>query len=128
MSHICSKIESIDNLWLEPLPSKVTTVTKITKVDNIIVALGANGKIYTNGVVSHVAYTAGHEGKLGAVLDGCIKLKVLSANAVRQHKEEAAKRQAKRDHKWNVERFTEAAKALGIALSEEQAKLVGEGI
>jgi exosome complex RNA-binding protein Rrp4 len=124
MSHICSKIDSIDNLWFEPIPSKVTAVSKITRIDNITVALGTNGKIYTNGVVAHVAYTAGHDGKLGAVLDGCIKLKVLSANAVRQHKEDSAKRQARRDRKWNVERFTEAAKALGIDLSEDQLKLV----
>ena len=120
MSSICSKIESIDNLWFEPIPARATAVTKITRVSNITVALGANGKIYTNGVIDRVAYTGGHDGRLGAVLDGCIKLKVLSANAVRQHKEDSAKRQAKRDRKWNVERFTEAAKSLGIELSEDQ--------
>lgn len=123
MSTICSKIESIDRLWFEPIPAKVTTVTKITRVDNITVALGANGKIYTNGVIDRCAYTQSHDGKLGRVLDGCIKLKVLSANAVRQHKEDSERRQAKRDRKWNVERFTEAAQALGIELTEDQARM-----
>lgn len=120
MTTICSKIESIDQLWFETIPAKASGVTKITRVDNIIVALGTNGKIYTNGVVDRVAYTGGHDGRLSLVLDGCIKLKILSANAVRQHKEASAKRQAKRERKWQIERFVEAAKALGIELSEEQ--------
>lgn len=120
MSSICSKIESIDNLWFEPFSAKPVACKKVVSVEGTIVALGENGKIYSNGVIARVAYMGGHDGKISRVLDGCLKLKVLSANAVKQHKDDCQKRQDARDKKWNIERLTEAAEKLGIALSPEQ--------
>lgn len=121
MSHISSKIESIEKITFEPITAKAIKVTKITSVNGTIVALGADGKIYTTGVVGHVAYSlSGHDGKLGRVLDGCIKLGALSSSAVRQHKNHSAKLAAERERKWNSERFVELAESLGIALTDDQ--------
>lgn len=124
MSTICSKIDSIDNLWFEPFPTKPVATVKVCRVENIVVALGANGKIYTNGVQERVAYTGGHDGRLGYVLSGCIKLGVLTAKAVKQHKDDCIERQRKRDHKWNVEQLQTYTERLGIGLTPDQLKTI----
>ena len=121
MSSISSKIESIDRLWFEPITAKVIATKKITMVDNTIVALGEDGKIYTTGVISRVCYSMhGNDGRIGRVLDGCIKLKVLSSNAVRQHKENIQKLHEARDKKWNKEQLLDYANKLGVELTPEQ--------
>ena len=120
MSSICSKIESIDNLWFEPIPSKARAMQRMCRIENIVVALGADGKIYTNAVIARVAYTGGHGGRLSHLLDGCIKLGVLAASEVKKHKDYMAERQRIRDHKFNVEQLQTYTNRLGIQLTPEQ--------
>lgn len=121
MSTICSKIDSIDRLWFEPITAKTIKVSKLTRVDNTIVALGTDGKIYTTGVISRVSYSChGDDGKISRVLDGCIKLGALSTKAVRQHKEDVAKRMAIRDQKYAAKQLADYAERAGIELTAEQ--------
>lgn len=126
MTTICSKIDSIDRLWFEPIPAKAVAVKKIVRVgDRTTVAVGENGKIYTNGVQSRVAYSChGNDGRIADVLDGCIKLGVLTANAVRQHKSDVQSRLDKREKKWAAEHITSYAEKLGIEFSAEQIKVI----
>jgi hypothetical protein len=121
MSTICSKIESIDRLWFEPFSAKAVKVVKACAVDTTIVAIGEDGKIYTNGVIKRIAYSChGDEGKISRVLDGCIKLGVLSASAVRQHKSDVAARAKKREMRWAADQIEDYANRLGISFTDEQ--------
>lgn len=93
--------------------------------DRTYVAIGENGKIYTNGVQARVAYSChGNDGRIADVLEGCIKLGVLTASAVRQHKNDVQARLDKRDKKWAADQIKTYAERLGIEFSASQVEII----
>lgn len=124
MSTIQSKFDDISKIRFEPLTAAVVAVVKLTRVDRTVVALGANGTVYTDGVSAHCYYHDGHEGKLSRVLDGCVKLRLLTAKAVEQHKAATKARSDKAHNEWAAESIIDNAKDLGLNLTAaQQAKL-----
>ena len=124
MSRIFSKIGDLNELRFEPLTAAVVKVRKMTMIDQTIVALGEDGVIYTTGVRARLGYTDGHEGRLSRVLDGCVKLRVLSADAVRKHKEVCKARADAQHAKYLAKSIAETAAELGLNLTAAQkAKL-----
>lgn len=124
MSRLNSKLDSINELRLEPLPGgKALKAVKVARIDTTIVALGEDGTIYSNSVQSHFSYPATHarEGmRLGRVLDACIKLGVLSAKAVKEHKADAKARQDREERKYAASDVLSSAAKAGLKLTEKQ--------
>lgn len=123
MSRICSKVQSLNDLIFEPITAKPVAVTKVVNVNGTIVAVDANNsnKIHTTGVVGHCAYSFHDEdgSRIGRVLAGCIKLRVLSAGAVKKHQDHVSAGKAARDLAWNTKQFLDYAKTLGPERSTE---------
>ena len=124
MSRLNSKLDSINELRLEPLPGgKALKAVKVARIDTTIVALGENGTIYSNAVLSHFSYpvTHGREGMLlGRVLDACIKLGVLSPKVVAEHKADAKARHDREVRKSAAETVLYYAKEAGVKLTAKQ--------
>lgn len=124
MSRILSKIGDLNELRFEPLTAAVVKVRKMTMIDQTIVALGEDGVIYTTGVRARLCYTDGHEGRLSRILDGCVKLRVLSTDAVRKHKDACKARADEHNAKYLAKSIVETAEKLGLTLTATQkAKL-----
>lgn len=124
MSRLNSKLHSINELRLEPLPGgKALKAVKVARIDSTIVALGEDGTIYSNSVEAHFSYpvTHGREGmRLGRVLDACIKLGVLSSKAVAAHKADAKARQEKDARKFAAIAVLESATEACVKLTAKQ--------
>lgn len=122
MSHIFSKYDKLNLLRFEPISAKVVAVEKMTTIDGTIVVLGKDGVIYTTGVGKGFGYSLSHEGRLARVIDGCVKLGVLSAEAVAEHKAIQKAKAEQQSRKWEARRLVEAAERLGLNLTAHQKK------
>lgn len=92
MSSLSSKFEDIAKIRFEPLSSKVIKVVKLTMVDNTIVALGADGVVYSTGILKGCYYYGGYDDRMERVIDGCVKLNILSKEIVAKHKADVRER------------------------------------
>lgn len=124
MSTLNSKLDSIKQLSLEPIPGdKALKAVKVARIDSIIVALGEDGTIYSNSVQSHLSYAVPHgcEGmRLGRVLDACIKLGVLSAKAVKEHKADAKARRDREERRYAASTVLSSVAKAGVKLTAKQ--------
>lgn len=124
MSRLNSKLDSINELRLEPIPGgKAIKAVKVARVDSTIAVLGEDGTIYSNSVEAHFSYpvTHGREGmRLGRVLDACIKLGVLSAKAVAAHKADAKARQEREQRRCAAQAMLSNAADAGVKLTARQ--------
>jgi len=123
MSGFESKIDALKKLRFEPFSAKVVDVVKMIQVESTIVALGANGTIYSTAVKERLWYWChGDTGALSHTLDGCIKLGVLTALAVKEHKDSVTAWNKKRTEKYQAEYVLENAEKLKIKLTAAQLK------
>ena len=122
MSYIFSKYEELNRLRFEPITAKVVAVEKMTTIGGTIVVLGKDGVIYTTGVSKGFGYSLSYEGRVARVIDGCVKLGVLSAEAVAEHKAIQKTKAEEQSRKWEARRLVEAAERLGLNLTAHQKK------
>ena len=127
-SCIISKIADIEKLRVYPIGSKPVRVVKLTAVGNTVVAVDANGKVYSNQIRGNTAYlpTFGHNDHIGRLLDGLAKMGALTAEAVKAHKDRAREHQEKSSRRYSAEAMREAATALGIKLTAAQDRKLAE--
>lgn len=125
MSIIISKVETLNQLRFEPITAKVVKVVKMTRVnDRTTVVLGENGTIYTNGVQANIGYGGGHHGKLSDVIDGCVKLGLLSAAAAKEHKDWRAGQSERNEKRCAARNIKGYAVKLGLRLTAKQLEIV----
>lgn len=119
MSIIISKVDSINKLQFEPFPTnKQIRAARIVKVDRVVVAVDAEGTIYSTEVHKQVAYSLGCN--VESTLRGCQRLGLLSKAAVDEHQALIAERN-KRSQMAHAAQFIESnAKILGIKLTNAQ--------
>lgn len=120
MSYIRSKIDDINKLRFEPIPGGgAMKAMQVARVDNTIVVLGADGVVYTNHVSKGLSYSGeGH--RLESVLMGCIKLKLLTASAVRQHQAIIQDRREKMECEYAANDILSGAEKLKLRLTNAQ--------
>lgn len=123
MSSFSSKIESIRNLWFEPMPATPINVVKAVRTYETSAVLGADGKIYSNCIVKRVCYgnTAGRHIDL---FHCCRKLGVLSAKVIKEHLDQQATAAKRRERSWAAAQLRDTAKTLGVALSPQQKRVI----
>ncbi|MES2586959.1 MAG: hypothetical protein V4536_08580 [Pseudomonadota bacterium] len=123
MSFLISKIECINQLEFQPLRSKVIGSYKACTIEGTTVVLGNDRVLYCSGISARGAYTYTSRSMRNA-LQACIKMQLLTQEAVNQHLESEKLRGEARDNKWYAECLEEKALALGITLTKAQlAKL-----
>jgi hypothetical protein len=84
-----------------------------------VVALGADNKVYSNKVSKSRYYLAGDR-DIYDTLDGCVKLGVLSSDAVKQFKLDRATEQKERSKRYAAQHLLDNAKEAGLVLTKAQ--------
>ncbi len=132
MSRLNSKLESINQLHLEPIPGgKAIKAVKVARIDTTIVVLGQDGTIYSNSVQSRISYPVEHarEGmRLGRLLDACIKLDVLSSKAVAEHKADAKAKHDRSSRREAAKSMLSDAATAGVKLTAKQIAQLEQAI
>jgi len=123
-THLVSKVKSIDDLVFAPLLARPVKVLKAVCVNGTFVALGPYGTIYVSGLRNRIAYRNCTPKSLKNALEGCIKLGVLSKEAVDQHRKIQDEYHKKADQKYTAEQILANAADLGIKLTKAQDKMV----
>lgn len=123
MGKIISRIEEIDSIhWTQLRKGRVQAARRVLAVtDTAVIVELANGT-YTvagfrhapNGKWAVMGY--GLDRFTGAVLDGLVKIGVLTKEQVSAHKKAEQERSNARNTKYSIDRLKEACKQLGIAV------------
>ncbi len=123
MSSIQSTVDDVEALRFHPMPSrkKVTMVAGV-RVERTHVFVDKAGRVYSTQVRDACYYTLGSN--LDNTLEGCRILGLLTKQAVAKHISDTAAIQTKRDRRYAAESIAEAAKTLGIKLTQAQSKAV----
>lgn len=123
MTHLISKIDSINKLVFEPITAKVIKSIKAVRVEGTTVVLGANGVVYVSGIKGRLAYPFTTR-SLESALTACIKMGVLTPAAVEQHRAHQKARSLAREQMWSADSIVSNAKTLGLKLTKAQQKLI----
>jgi hypothetical protein len=123
VSSIQSTVDDVEALRFHPMPSrkKVAMVAGV-RVERTHVFVDAAGRVYSTQVRDACYYTLGCN--LDNTLEGCRILGLLTKQAVAKHMAETAAIRTKRDRRYAAESIAEAAKTLGIKLTQAQSKAV----
>lgn len=129
MGIIISKIEEIDQIrWTQPRNGRVMKATRVLFTDEttaiIELATGeftiAGRRHSPNGKWAVVGYGLDKFG--GAVLDGLVRLGILTKEQVSAHKKVASEAKKARDAKWRKEAIREHCAELGIPVPAGASK------
>jgi hypothetical protein len=122
-SYIWSPVDEVNKLVFHPLPAgRVLKVAKAVKVGRTHVFLDAEGRIYSTQVHNQRTYVLGS--LLHDTIAGCIKLGVLSKDAVAKHTKACVEHQEREHRRFAAQELADAAKRLGVTLSTEQKRAV----
>lgn len=120
-SFVGSKVDSVGALRFLPIGVKPFKVTRAVRVDNVVVFLDDRGRIYSSEVSDRVSYSIGFKG-LQKTFAACVKLGVLTAAAVREHKDHTTLEAARRDRSYAAQSLGNAARELGLKLTKAQRR------
>lgn len=121
MSWIISKVESIEALRFEPFPTKPVNLAKMVRIgERVVVAVDERGRVFSTQVLKGVSYSLGSSSSLDSTLEGCIRLGVLSAAAVRAHRAHNEKIGKERLDQSYAHQLGASLRALGLKPSKLQ--------
>lgn len=121
MSSIGSKVEAVEQLFFRPIPSKPINVERVVRVGNTTTFVDTAGNVYSTGVDKNCHYAIGRNSTaLSNTLAGCIKLGLLTKEAVKKHEEYNALVHAKRLRKYSANALRINAFELGLKLTKAQ--------
>ena len=118
-THLHSKITAINELSFEPLRAKIIKASKAVCVNGTTVILGENGLIYCSGIKNRVSYSYTPRA-LDNALDACIKLGLLSDEAVAEHRQNQKDYSDRRDRLYIANEIARNVEKLGFKLSKSQ--------
>lgn len=123
MGIIISNIESIDSIrWEQPKKGRVMKASRVMFIDETtaIIEMG-NGRFTVagrrhspNGNWAVLGY--GLDKFTGAVLDGLVRIGILSKQDVAAHKKDAKAKYDESDRKWREKSIKEHCKVLGLTV------------
>ena len=119
-NQIQSKVDAIDKLRIFALPPRPIDVAKAVRTNRTIVVVDKAGRVYSSE--ANVTMFWSTTRRLENTIDCLIKMKLLSAAAVRQHKEAAAVEEAAKSRRWASDSILENAERAGIKLTAAQAR------
>lgn len=127
MSGFSSRFKSIEHVQFEPIPARPVSVVRAVRFDRTSAILGSDGVIYTDAVSTHVRYN-GASSRHADLFKCCVKLRVLSANVVRQHNEIEDARSKTRHARWSALQVKERGKELGLRFTKAQQTTIDAAI
>lgn len=119
MARIQSAFPEIQDLVLNAFPSRLIQMDKAVKVSNTIVALGKNKKIYVSGIKQN-AYCSDKISRMAEILEGCVKLGVLSKAVFEQYKKSLKEFEYKQHQSYCASSVLQKMNELGIKLTAAQ--------
>lgn len=120
MAMICSPDPELDNLMLRRLPAgRVTTLAKGIRIDNDLIFVGADGKVYTS-FLKEYAYLPGMYRWMENLLTGLTKLEVISKEVAAMHKATCERAEARDRKRFAAKQITQYAETLGVKLTKAQ--------
>lgn len=119
-NQIKSRIKAIDELRVFALPVRPIEAALAVRSERATVVVGKDGRIYSSEVSTTTFWTTTH--RLERTIAGLIKLKLLTPEALAQHKEAAAADEAVRSRRWASDNVLENAERAGIKLTAAQAR------
>lgn len=126
-SFIGSKVDSVTALRFFPIPVKPITVARAVRSGKVTVFIDDKNRLYSTEVRDRMSYSLGRH-KLHDTLACCVKLRLLSAAAVREHtayNEKVAKISAAG---YSAQELGRGARDLGIKLTATQAEKARKAI
>lgn len=126
MGVIISKIENIDRIrWTQPKKGRVLKASRVMFTDDTTAIIELENGQFTvagrrhspNGNWAVLGY--GIDKFTGAVLDGLVRLGILSKQEVAAHKRDAKARSDAADRKWREKAIREHCEELGIPVPVE---------
>ncbi len=122
MSMICSKVKSVDNLYLDQLPAgRIVKVVKAVRVNDITVYVGESGRLYCDRL-QKVAYVVTKWPWNDSLMRALVKLGVITDKEMKEHLELCEAAYIEKDKEWIWRRLSEAAGEYGFKVTAEQKK------
>lgn len=118
MSIINSKVPSIQNLWIEPFPTKTIFNGRVVRVDRIHVGVDDKGRVFSSQVDK--AFSYGLLSNFESTFKGLVKLGVISKADIKLHEDHRKKVDKERREQWAAESIEEQVKELGLFLTPKQ--------
>lgn len=123
---ICSPVESINNLYIEMLPSgRAISIEKVARSGDTIIYLAKSGKLYTDRI-RDFAYLPGKYGWMKPILKCLVKLKVVPQKDANAHWSVCEKADNERSKKYAAESLEQDMKTLGLSLTPKQRVAIDE--
>lgn len=128
MGSIISKIEEIDRIrWTQPRKGRVMKASRVLFTDETTAIIELASGAYTvaghrhspNGNWAVMGYGLDRFG--GAILDGLVRLGILTKEQVSAHKKASAEARKKYDAAWRKKAIREHCAELGIPVPKEAA-------
>ena len=119
MGHLMSSVKEITNLDFNTLPTYPVKIVKAVRVENVLIMLGKNGKIYSTHAGKY-AYTVGRWPWQENMLKALQRLGVLTQEQVDNHMTTVEKICSKRDKEYDLKELKNLSKKYGFKLSKTQ--------
>jgi len=117
---INSKITQIESLRFYPLPVRPVAAARAVRSGRAYVVIGQDGRIYTSQADTGVYWTT--IDRKADTIAALIKLNMLSAAAVAQHRAAEQEESKARSTKYAADAVLDNAEAAGITLTASQIK------
>lgn len=129
---IYSKVERLSYLRIHAIPAKPLRDVSLARAPNsdVVVAVDAKGKLYStqSRAGTTTAITHLDHGRIRSTIEGLMRLGVLSAKAVAEHKAIVAKEDAVSRRKTDAKCLLMEAKDFGIKLTKAQLRVVEKAL
>lgn len=125
MGCIISNIEEIDSIrWTELRKGRVTRASRVLRLDDQAVLIELENGTFTVAGIRHspngnwAVLGYGLDRFTGGVLDGLVRLGILTKAQVQDHKKRQQERKEDRDRKFARKQLATACETLGIEIPE----------
>lgn len=121
-----SRVQSLADLVLFPLPSRAINVARAVRQDNVLVITDERGKVYSSAVSSHRRYLGGKG--LASTFRALVKLGKLSAEAIAEHDRIEAEARAAYRQGSAAREILGSVKEAGITLTQAQLRKLNAAV
>lgn len=123
MGSLISRVPKIDKLDFKPFPSRPIRVERMIRVDDVVIAVTANGTLYTNSrAARNAAYAHGNWPWQEPTMRALVKLGVISQEQMDEHLAYTELLVSNRDKQYARDDLERLEKRFGIKIPKRELK------
>ena len=128
MGCVMSIDKQIDQMYFKPFPTKAVKLEKIARTNDVIVAVAASGRLYTNQhrLIKKVCWTPGDQRFFDDVAVCLRKLGLVTPAQVRAHKAHNERMGKLKDARWRYRSVVRDLDRAGLELTDAQRAALRE--